>query len=125
MVPLARMKPLLVMNVVGLTPGLLRHTPRLAALGRAGFTAPLGTLLPAVTCPTQATMLTTGWPISSRRRASTGIATTGCLRRITSSGGPSRRSRSGTSASGATPRPAGMGATVTARKDAATRTTRR
>ncbi len=69
MVALARMKPLLVMNVVGLTPGLLRYTPRLAALGRAGFTAPLGTLLPAVTCPTQATMLTTGWPISSRRRA--------------------------------------------------------
>jgi hypothetical protein len=66
-----------------------------------------------------------GSPISSRRRGSTGIATTGCLRRITSSGGPSRRSRSGTSASGATPRPAGMGATVTARKDAATRTTRR
>jgi predicted AlkP superfamily pyrophosphatase or phosphodiesterase len=52
------MRPLLVINVVGLTPGLLLHTPRLAALGRAGFTAPLGTLLPAVTCPTQATMLT-------------------------------------------------------------------
>ena len=88
MVPLARMKPLLVMNVVGLTPGLLRHTPRLAALGRAGFTAPLGTLLPAVTCPTQATMLTTGWPISSRRRASIGTGITECLHRITSSGGP-------------------------------------
>ena len=27
-------------------------------------------------------------PISSRRRGSTGIAITGCLRRITSSGGP-------------------------------------
>jgi predicted AlkP superfamily pyrophosphatase or phosphodiesterase len=52
------MKPLLVLNVVGLTPGLLRHTPRLAALGRAGFTAPLGTVLPAVTCSAQATMLT-------------------------------------------------------------------
>jgi hypothetical protein len=36
-----------------------------------------------------------------RRRGSTGIATTGCLRRITSSGPPSRRWRSGTSASGA------------------------
>ncbi len=46
------------MNVVGLTPGLLRYTPRLAALGREGFTAPLGTVLPAVTCPAQATMLT-------------------------------------------------------------------
>ena len=52
------MKPLLVLNVVGLTPGLLPHTPRLAALGRAGFTASLGTVLPAVTCSAQATMLT-------------------------------------------------------------------
>jgi predicted AlkP superfamily pyrophosphatase or phosphodiesterase len=52
------MKPLLVIDVVGLTPGLLAHTPRLAALGQAGFTASLGTVLPAVTCPAQATMLT-------------------------------------------------------------------
>ena len=52
------MKPLLVLDVVGLTPRLLPHTPRLAALGRAGFTATLGTVLPAVTCPAQATMLT-------------------------------------------------------------------
>ncbi|MFM8415108.1 MAG: alkaline phosphatase family protein [Planctomycetota bacterium] len=52
------MKPLLVLDVVGLTPALLRHTPRLAALGQAGFTATLGTVLPAVTCPAQATMLT-------------------------------------------------------------------
>lgn len=52
------MKPLLVLNVVGLTPGLLPHTPRLAALGRTGFQAPLGTVLPAVTCSAQATMLT-------------------------------------------------------------------
>ena len=56
------MKPLLVLDVVGLTPGLLVHTPRLAALGRAGFTAPLGTVLPAVTCSTQATMLTGRMP---------------------------------------------------------------
>jgi predicted AlkP superfamily pyrophosphatase or phosphodiesterase len=55
---LAAMKPLLVLNVVGLTPSLLRRTPRLAALGRAGFTTSLGTVLPAVTCPAQATMLT-------------------------------------------------------------------
>ncbi|MFM7137544.1 MAG: alkaline phosphatase family protein, partial [Planctomycetota bacterium] len=52
------MKPLLVLDVVGLTPGLLLHAPRLAALGRGGFTATLGTVLPAVTCPAQATMLT-------------------------------------------------------------------
>jgi hypothetical protein len=37
----------------------------------------------------------TGSPISCRRRGSTGIATTGCLRRITSSDGPSRRWRKG------------------------------
>jgi predicted AlkP superfamily pyrophosphatase or phosphodiesterase len=52
------MKSLLVIDVVGLTPGLLPHTPRLAALGQAGYTASLGTVLPAVTCPAQATMLT-------------------------------------------------------------------
>jgi predicted AlkP superfamily pyrophosphatase or phosphodiesterase len=52
------MKPLLVLDVVGLTPALLPHTPRLAALGRGGFAAQLGTVLPAVTCPAQATMLT-------------------------------------------------------------------
>jgi predicted AlkP superfamily pyrophosphatase or phosphodiesterase len=52
------MKPLLAMNVVGLTPRLLRNTPRLAALGQAGFNATLGTVLPAVTCSAQATMLT-------------------------------------------------------------------
>ena len=52
------MKPLLVLDGVGLTPGLLPHTPRLAALGRAGFQATLGTVLPAVTCSAQATMLT-------------------------------------------------------------------
>ena len=52
------MKPLLVIDVVGLTPGMLAHAPRLAALGRGGFTARLDTVLPAVTCPAQATMLT-------------------------------------------------------------------
>ena len=56
------MKPLLVLDVVGLTPGLLRHTPRLAALGRAGFSASLGGVLPAVTCSAQATMLTGRMP---------------------------------------------------------------
>jgi predicted AlkP superfamily pyrophosphatase or phosphodiesterase len=52
------MKPLLVLDVVGLTPALLAHTPRLAALARAGFQTALGTVLPAVTCSAQATMLT-------------------------------------------------------------------
>ncbi|MFI9814191.1 nucleotide pyrophosphatase/phosphodiesterase family protein [Saccharothrix variisporea] len=49
------MKPLVVIDVVGLTPGLLRHMPNLSALpGRAE----LGTVLPAVTCSAQATFLT-------------------------------------------------------------------
>ena len=37
----------------------------------------------------------TGWPISYRRRGSTGIAITGCSPRITSSGPPSRRMTEG------------------------------
>jgi predicted AlkP superfamily pyrophosphatase or phosphodiesterase len=52
------MKSLLVLDVVGLTPGMLARTPRLAHLGQGGFAAALGTVLPAVTCPAQATMLT-------------------------------------------------------------------
>ena len=52
------MTRLLVLNVVGLTPDLLAHTPRLAAVGRAGFTAPMRPILPAVTCSAQATMVT-------------------------------------------------------------------
>jgi predicted AlkP superfamily pyrophosphatase or phosphodiesterase len=51
--------PLVVLNVVGLTPGLLgAHTPRLNALLRDGFLASLESVFPAVTCPTQSSMLT-------------------------------------------------------------------
>ncbi|MGW1189726.1 alkaline phosphatase family protein [Streptomyces sp. NPDC002559] len=50
--------PLLVIDVVGLTPRLLDHMPRLKALGRSGTRAPLGTVLPAVTCAAQSTFLT-------------------------------------------------------------------
>ncbi|MFI5844602.1 alkaline phosphatase family protein [Catenuloplanes sp. NPDC051500] len=46
---------LLVLDVVGLTPRLLAHMPRLSALG---FQATLGTVLPAVTCSAQSTFLT-------------------------------------------------------------------
>ncbi|MGW2178300.1 alkaline phosphatase family protein [Streptomyces sp. NPDC001732] len=50
--------PLLVIDVVGLTPRLLDHMPRLKALGQSGTRAPLGTVLPAVTCAAQSTFLT-------------------------------------------------------------------
>jgi predicted AlkP superfamily pyrophosphatase or phosphodiesterase len=53
------MQPLLVLDVVGLTPGLLGdHTPNLTRLARSGFQAELAPVLPAVTCSAQATMLT-------------------------------------------------------------------
>jgi hypothetical protein len=63
----------------------------------------------------------TGSPISSRHRGSTGIGITECSRRIIGSGKPSRRSRSGTSASHARPRPVGMRLAVTPRGAALTR----
>ncbi|MCF3131267.1 nucleotide pyrophosphatase/phosphodiesterase family protein [Streptomyces olivochromogenes] len=50
--------PLLVLDVVGLTPALLAHMPHLRALGERGSRAALDTVLPAVTCSVQATLLT-------------------------------------------------------------------
>ena len=50
--------PLVVINVVGLTPRLLAHAPRLSRLAREGAQATLGTVLPAVTCTVQSTLLT-------------------------------------------------------------------
>jgi predicted AlkP superfamily pyrophosphatase or phosphodiesterase len=53
------MHPTAVINVVGLTTGLLgSDTPRLNALIRDGSTAPIRAVTPAVTCPAQATFLT-------------------------------------------------------------------
>jgi predicted AlkP superfamily pyrophosphatase or phosphodiesterase len=53
------MQPLLVIDVVGLTPGHLGpRTPNLTSLARSGFQAELVPVLPAVTCSAQATMLT-------------------------------------------------------------------
>jgi predicted AlkP superfamily pyrophosphatase or phosphodiesterase len=53
------MHPALVLNVVGLTPGLMgEHTPHLTAFARKGATRPLRTITPAVTCPVQSTFLT-------------------------------------------------------------------
>jgi len=54
----ARPTPLLVIDVVGMTPRLLWHMPNLQAVGAAGFAAELGTVLPAVTCSAQSTFLT-------------------------------------------------------------------
>jgi len=53
------MQPLILINVVGLTPRHLgAHTPRLSAFARQGAMRPLTTTLPAVTCTAQATFMT-------------------------------------------------------------------
>ncbi|MGI9474427.1 MAG: nucleotide pyrophosphatase/phosphodiesterase family protein [Rubripirellula sp.] len=49
------MSPLCILNVVGLTPRLLHHAPRISAIGAA---SPIRSPLPAVTCTSQATLLT-------------------------------------------------------------------
>ncbi|APU17414.1 MULTISPECIES: alkaline phosphatase family protein [Actinoalloteichus] len=56
------MKPLVLLDVVGMTPRLLAHMPNLAALGKTGWQAELGTVLPAVTCSVQSTFLTGRMP---------------------------------------------------------------
>ena len=51
-------KQLVVINVVGLTHDMLGpNTPNISALAADGFACPLGTVLPAVTCSAQATLL--------------------------------------------------------------------
>jgi len=50
--------PLVLINAVGLTPGLLQHAPRLNALAQSGWMRPLKEVVPAVTCTAQATFLT-------------------------------------------------------------------
>src|SRR4051812_25373231 len=54
----AMRKRLLVIDIVGLTPRLLKYMPQVSAVGNDGFQAELGTVLPAVTCSAQATFLT-------------------------------------------------------------------
>jgi Type I phosphodiesterase / nucleotide pyrophosphatase len=49
---------LVVLNLVGLTTRQLAHCPRLAELARQGWSRPMEEVLPAVTCSTQASMLT-------------------------------------------------------------------
>ena len=50
--------PLVLINAVGLTPGLLRHAPRLTDLADRGWKRSVREALPAVTCTAQATILT-------------------------------------------------------------------
>ena len=58
-------RPLVVLDIVGLTPAMIgQHTPNLARLAGQGFACPLGTVLPAVTCSAQSTMLTGLLPVS-------------------------------------------------------------
>lgn len=53
------MKPLLVLDVVGLTPAMIgKATPALAALAASGSSAPLETAFPALTLSSQATLST-------------------------------------------------------------------
>jgi predicted AlkP superfamily pyrophosphatase or phosphodiesterase len=57
------MRPLLVLDVVGLTRELLGpDCPNLAALAKDGFAAPIDPILPAVTCPVQSTYVTGALP---------------------------------------------------------------
>lgn len=54
----------LLLDVVGLTADALRHMPRLNRMARAGGRADLGTVLPAVTCSVQSSVLTGEMPSS-------------------------------------------------------------
>ena len=57
------MQKTVVINAVGLTPGLLgESTPRLRAFARAGRVAGVGSVIPAVTTTVQSTYLTGKWP---------------------------------------------------------------
>ena len=53
------MRPVLWLDVVGLTHRQIgAHTPHLSSLAARGSSAPMTTVLPAVTCSAQATLLT-------------------------------------------------------------------
>ncbi|MFG6402841.1 alkaline phosphatase family protein [Microbacterium sp. P04] len=56
------MKNVLLLDVVGLTPRALAAMPRLRSLGDRGRTVQLDTILPAVTCSVQSTILTGTMP---------------------------------------------------------------
>lgn len=66
------MKKTLVILVVGLAPSLVgQHTPHLQALARRGALRPLKTVLPAVTCAAQSTLVT-GLPPSGHGAVANG-----------------------------------------------------
>ncbi|MBE7699158.1 alkaline phosphatase family protein [Oerskovia sp. Sa1BUA8] len=52
------MKPVLLLDVVGLTEKAIAHMPRLRQMAAGGWQTQLATVLPAVTCSVQATMMT-------------------------------------------------------------------
>src|SRR5262245_45446982 len=52
------MDPVVLINAVGLTCGLLRHAPRFSKLAKRGWLRPLRAVIPGVTCTAQATLLT-------------------------------------------------------------------
>ncbi|MBM3714457.1 MAG: alkaline phosphatase family protein, partial [Actinobacteria bacterium] len=56
------MAPVLLLDVVGLTPRTLAHMPRLRRLADGGGAVGLDTILPAVTCSVQSTILTGTMP---------------------------------------------------------------
>ncbi|MEU6371524.1 nucleotide pyrophosphatase/phosphodiesterase family protein [Streptomyces sp. NPDC046909] len=56
------MTRLVVLDIVGLTPRMLRHMPAVSAVAEQGFQARLNTVLPAVTCSVQSTLLTGALP---------------------------------------------------------------
>jgi predicted AlkP superfamily pyrophosphatase or phosphodiesterase len=56
------MKPLVVIDIVGMTPRLLEHMPNVKRIADRGWQAELGTVLPAVTCSAQSTFLTGQMP---------------------------------------------------------------
>jgi len=70
-------RPLVWIDVVGLTPRLLAHAPNLSALAARGSSGPLAGVVPAVTCTAQASALT-GVPPSEH-----GIVGNGWLHRDT------------------------------------------
>jgi predicted AlkP superfamily pyrophosphatase or phosphodiesterase len=56
------MKPIVVLDIVGLTPRLLKHMPNVSKVAAAGFQSTLDTIMPAVTCSVQSTILTGALP---------------------------------------------------------------